>query len=213
MLGGSVEWSAVQDAVSVNDGNNSMTLAVVDAPLVSLADINRGHWPDHFIKSSATVFSYALNNYWFTNTPAGQSGDMTFRYAITSGGKFDAAEATCFGREARAPLEISQLRASDKLAGAKGRLPAGAASLASVEPAGVIINSLKGAEDGKGMIVRVYEAAGQAADGTLTLPWVNIAAANDANAVELTGKRLESDAHTVRFHIEPHQLLTLRVAF
>ncbi|MGA3168381.1 MAG: glycosyl hydrolase-related protein [Terriglobia bacterium] len=212
MAGASVEWSAVQDAVSVEDGANSVTLAVVDAPLVSLADINRGRWPERFRKSSASVFSYALNNYWFTNTPAGQSGDMVFRYAVTSGGRFDPVQAARFGREARTPLEVSELRGSDKLEGAKGKLPAGTASLGSVEPENLVINALKGAEDGQGLIVRVYEAGGKAADGTLTLPWVNIASASQANAVEVNGKPLDADAHSVRFHIEPHRVMTIRVA-
>jgi hypothetical protein len=58
----------------------------------------------------------------------------------------------------------------------------------------------------------VYEAGGKAADGTLTLPWVNIASANEANAVEVNGKPLDADAHRVRFHIEPHRVMTIRVA-
>ncbi len=211
LAGASVEWSAVQNAVSVEDGTNSVTLAVVDAPLVSLADINRGRWPDRFMKKSVTVFSYALNNYWFTNTPGGQSGDFVFRYALTSGGRFDPVQAARFGREARTPLEVEELLPSDKLAGAKGRLPAGEASLASIAPENLVINAVKGAEDGQGLIVRVYESAGQATEGTLTLPWVDVTSANEANAVEVNGKRLESDAHSVRFHIDPHRVMTIRV--
>ena len=211
LTGASVEWSAVQDAVSVEDGAGAVTLAVVDAPLVSLSDINRGRWPERFLKSSASVFSYAMNNYWFTNTPGGQSGDFVFRYALTSGGRFDPIEAARFGREARTPLEVEELRSSDKLAGAKGKLPAGQASLASIAPENLVINAVKGAEDGQGLIVRVYEAAGQTTEGTLTLPWMDVARAIETNAVEVNGKRLESDAHRVRFHIEPHRVLTIRV--
>jgi hypothetical protein len=211
LAGGSVEWSAVQDAVSVEDGGGAVTLAVVDAPLVSLADINRGHWPDHFLKTSSSVFSYAMNNYWFTNTPGGQSGDFVFRYAVTSGRRFDPVEAARFGREARTPLEVEELGSHDKLADAKGKLPAGQASLASIAPDNLMINAIKGAEDGQGLIVRVYEAAGQTTDGTLTLPWTDVAQANEANAVEVNGKQLESDAHNVRFHLEPHRVMTIRV--
>ena len=32
-----------------------------------------------------TIFSYVMNNYWHTNYVAGQGGDFTFRYVLTSG--------------------------------------------------------------------------------------------------------------------------------
>jgi len=214
LLGGCNEWFAPQNWVSVEDGNAAMTLAMIDAPLVSLGDINRGRWPAKFGKSSAAVFSYALNNYWFTNTPAGQSGEFVFRYAITSGKRFDPQEAARFAREARTPLEVSQLRASDKFLDrepAPGSLPAGGASLVEIAPDNVIISALKGAEDGEGIVLRVQEIAGRAAEGKITLPLISIASAREASGVEVPGKNLEADAHSVRFSIKPHEVLTIRL--
>jgi alpha-mannosidase len=210
--GGDSEWFAAQNWVNTTDGAASITLAVVDAPLVSLGDINRGRWPQKFSKTSATVFSYALNNYWFTNTPAGQSGDFTFRYAITSGARFDPQSVARFAREARSPLEISELRESDKRGEeAAGTLPTGEASLVEIEPENLMVSALKGAEDGKGLVVRVLETAGKASEGKLTFPQFGIASARESNALEVAGKALESDAHSVRFSIKPHQVLTIRL--
>jgi hypothetical protein len=214
LLGGCNEWFAPQNWVSVEDDNAAMTLATLDAPLVSLGDINRGRWPAKFEKSSAAVFSYALNNYWFTNTPAGQSGEFVFRYAITSGKSFDPQEAARFGREARTPLEVSQLRPSDKFLDrepAPGSLLAGGASLAEIAPDNLIISALKGAEDGEGIVLRVQEIAGRAGEGRITLPLISITSAHEANGVEVPGKTLEADAHSVRFSIKRHQVLTIRL--
>ena len=213
--GGASEWFAAQNWVNVEDGTAALTLAAVDAPLVSLGDINRGRWPARFSKASSAVFSYALNNYWFTNTPAGQSGDFVFRYAITSGKHFEPARIARFAREVRSPLEVSQLKASDKFLNREpppGSLPAGEASLVEVQPETVLVSALKGAEDGEGIVLRLQEIAGRAAEGKLTLPLLTIASAREANGVEVPGKTLGVDAHSVRFSIKPHQVLTIRLA-
>jgi hypothetical protein len=211
LAGAANEWFVVQHAVNVEDGTAAVTLGVVDAPLVSLGDINRGRWPEKFTKASGTVFSYALNNYWFTNTPAGQSGDFIFRYAITSSARFDPQQSARFGRETRTPLEVAELRGSDKGPESKGTLPAAEASLVKVEPENAILTALKTAEDGQGLVARLLETSGRASEGQLTLPWVTVASASEANAVEVPGKRLESDVHSVRFKIGPHQVLTVRI--
>jgi alpha-mannosidase len=117
-------------------------------------------------------------------------------------------------REARSPLEVSHLRASDKFLDREppgGSLPGSGASLVGVEPENVIVATLKGAEDGDGIVVRVQEIAGRAAAGKLTLPRLTITSAREANAVEVPGKNLEADAHSVRFSIKPHQVLTMRL--
>ncbi|HVN78076.1 MAG TPA: glycosyl hydrolase-related protein [Terriglobia bacterium] len=212
LAGADVEWFSPQNAVITSDGTAEGLVAGLDAPLYSLGDINRGRWPQTFTKSSAAVFSYAMNNYWFTNTPPGQSGDFQFRYVLTSARQFQPSQAEREGRQARIPLEIDHVRHFDKIADDVGNLPAGAASLASVEPDNLIINTLKVSEDEKGLIVRIYETAGSSGKGRLFLPFININSANEANALEVEGKPLTADAHQVQFHIEPHQVLTLRIA-
>ena len=77
-------------------GDNFATVGIVplDAPLASFGDINRGAWPGEFRPKSATLFSYAMNNYWHTNYRAAQGGDFTFRYVLTSEAKLDPAFLT-----------------------------------------------------------------------------------------------------------------------
>jgi alpha-mannosidase len=214
LKGGASEWFAVQNWVNVEGGGAALTLAVLDAPLVSLGDINRGRWPAEFSPKSPTVFSYAMNNYWFTNTPAGQSGDFVFRYAITSGRQFDAEKASRFARQARSPLEVSHLRPTDKQAGqetAPPILPPGEANLVEIEPENLAVSTLKGAEDGKGLVVRVVEIAGKETQGKVTFPWLSIASAREANGVEVAGSALPNDAHSISVKLKPHQVLTIRV--
>jgi hypothetical protein len=211
LTGAAVEWFSPQNSVNVENGEMAITLVTLDAPLASLGDINRGRWPERFSKSSAAVYSYAMNNYWFTNTPPGQAGVFRFRYVLSSASQFKPESVTRLGREARMPLEVYHLRHFDKIEENMGSLPAGSASLASVSPDNLVLSALKTSEDGQALVVRVFETAGHAGEGRLTLPFLKIGSAAEANAMEVQGGPLVNDDHHVRFQIQPHQVLTLRI--
>ena len=83
--GAGKEWFSVQHWVAAEQDGVSAALVPVDAPLVCLGDIVRGTWPAKFTPRSGAIFSYVMNNYYFTNYAAGQGGDFNFRYVFTSG--------------------------------------------------------------------------------------------------------------------------------
>ena len=56
--------------------------------------------------SSATVFLYALNNYWHTNYKATQDGKVTFNFTLQFHNKFDLKSAQKLGTEATEPLLV-----------------------------------------------------------------------------------------------------------
>ena len=93
-----------------------MTAAIVpvDASLVALGDIVRGTWPATFGRRPGTIFSYVMNNYWDTNYAAGQGGEFTFRYVLTSGSNLAPAYLSRLGWEEMSPLEINQITSQDK---------------------------------------------------------------------------------------------------
>jgi alpha-mannosidase len=123
----------------------------------------------------------------------------------------DPAQAARFGREARSFLEVSVISGNGKTASAKKSMPPDQASLAQAGPENLVISAVKAAEDGQGLIVRVLETAGRASEGNLTLPLTTITSAVECNAVEACAGALASDAHSVKFHITPHQVRTIRV--
>lgn len=63
----------------------------------------RKKWLDHN-RSSATVFLYAMNNYWHTNYKADQSGRVRFDVYLYFHGTFDAGQSGRRGRETVEPL-------------------------------------------------------------------------------------------------------------
>ncbi len=209
--GGCSEWFSLQHLVNVEDGRASVNLAVVDAPLVCLGDVYRGRWPRWFTNTSATAFSYVLNNYWSPKWAGKKSWELVNRYAITSEPRFEPAAAARFGRETRCPLEIAELKSSDKLPASRGSLPPAQASFAALAPESLVITALKTAEDGQGLVVRVLETAGRESDGLLKLSFMAVTSAREADALETPGKPLKGDAGSVSFHIKPHQVLTMRL--
>ena len=122
--------------MDVSNGTFGATWATVDAPLVELGGLtgNLLEMPPAtaFIKKiepSQTIYSWVMNNYWFTNYKAEQDGPTTFRYAIRLHGAYDAGATQRFGIEYSQPLAAAM---------ARGPAPVGR-SLLSVEPADVIV--------------------------------------------------------------------------
>jgi alpha-mannosidase len=106
-------------------------------------------------------------------------------------------EAHCFNR----PLVWASGAASDIL-----RRP-----LVSIEPANVIIDTLKPAEDGKGFIVRLYESTGSATKARLAfgIPVRNV---HLSNTMEDRLAPLAVADNACQFDVRPFQIVTLRVA-
>jgi len=107
LAGGTRDWYSVQDYVDISNPRFGVTWSSVDAPLVSLCDINTDKWLKKLDLSNQTIYSYIMNNYWFTNYKAGQGGRLIFRYSLTSHrGPYDAVAASHFGAEASAGLMV-----------------------------------------------------------------------------------------------------------
>jgi hypothetical protein len=150
------DWQTVQSWVEIAGGKQSIVWSPVEAPLVQFCDINTGKWLGKLDIANTRLFSYAMNNYWHTNFKAGQGGTFVFRYSLTSRtGGADSSKSTRFGWEVHTPLMASWL--SEKNV---GPLPATALSFFTVDKPNVLIQAVKPAEDGRGIVVRLREVAG-----------------------------------------------------
>ncbi len=152
------DFFSVQRWVDVSDKDGGLLWATSEAPLVSLGGLvdERRHndgpagWKST-AASSASVYSFVMNNYWHTNYKADQEGNSQYRYAVRTHGEFDAVGAYRFGVEWNQPLLMRWIRASTP----KPSLPFSLASDA------VTATAITPARDGKGWIVRLYNPAPQ----------------------------------------------------
>jgi alpha-mannosidase len=213
LKGGSLEWFTVQHWMEASDSSLAVGIVPVDAPLASFGDINRGEWPAEFRPKSSTIFSYAMNNYWHTNTPPEQGGNFTFRYVLTSQDHLDPAALTKIGWESLEPAELDYVLPQDKLGDPERPLPAEGTSFLKIDAPNIVLVDWKLAEDGKGTILRLQEIAGQSTEATVQVPHSLINSASLCNAVEDNLQPFDVTAHGIRLTFSPNEVLTVRVEF
>jgi hypothetical protein len=202
--GGCRDWYCVQDFVDVSNGEFGVTWASLDAPLVEFCDITTDHWLKQLPLTNQTLFSYIMNNYWFTNYRAGQGGRLEFRYAITShGGGYDAARASHFGLAA-----ISPANAGLSTCAARGGI-----SVDTGDPRLLLVTMRPSDDRGKrnSLMVRLWNCSGEPVKSRLAVKGREIAEAYSATITEerLVHQNVNDNALMVR--AAPQQMVTLEL--
>jgi hypothetical protein len=206
------EWFSVQHWVSAQQNGVSATIMPLDASLVTLGDINRGDWPEHFGQRPGNIFSYVMNNYWFTNYRAGQGGHFRFRYVITSAPTTDAAQLSRMGWEEMTPLEEDEITSQDKALDTPGPLNGDQASFLKVNDPALVLDTWKPAEDGNGTILRFIDLGGAARTVTVETPLFDLQQAFQTDAVERHQTLLSlNGAHGFQITVHPHEIVTVRI--
>jgi alpha-mannosidase len=152
-------WFSVQRWVDISNDKFGVTWSPVDAPLVELGDITGNLigsqtdpdvWVQH-LRPSQTLYSWVMNNHWHTNYRAEQEGLTVFRYAIRPHKRFAPDEAARFG-----------VACSQPLIAAPASGPAADKPRLTLSSDKVVVTAFKPSDDGKGWIVRLFGASGQA---------------------------------------------------
>jgi hypothetical protein len=151
-------WFSIERWVDIANSKQGVTWATADAPLMELggltANLPRSQPnPNVYLKTiapSAKIYSWVMNNHWHTNYRADQEGPTWFRYALRPHHGYDPVAATRFGIESTEPLIVAP---------ATGGAPV--ASRLNLEPASVIATAFKPSNDGKALIVRLYNPTAQ----------------------------------------------------
>jgi alpha-mannosidase len=160
-------WITAQHFVDVSGDSIGATLCSLDAPLFESGAITANNtagwdgkgdvWPRRLDRSS-TLYSWVMNNHWFTNTPLTQEGPVEFRYRILVHGRYDAVTANRFAIEQSQPL----------IALAADKNPVTEPILAVANDR-VTVTILKSTVDCKGAILRLRSLS--AKDELVKLSW------------------------------------------
>ena len=209
--GAAKEWFSCQHWVAAQQDGITAALVPVDAELFALGDIVRGRWPAQLGERRGTVFSYVMNNYWFTNYVAGQGGDFTFRYVLTSGKNLPSLRMSRLGWEEMTPLEPNEIIENDKEFSPPRPLNAAKESFLQVSQPNVVLVNWKTAEDGNGTILRFLEVAGESAQASVQIPILEVEAAWMCTAMEEKQQPLSTASHELSFSVKPFQIVTIRV--
>jgi hypothetical protein len=205
MVGACRDWYCTQHHVTLSDEKHTVVWATPDAPLISIQDINTGKWLEKLEIENGFLFSYVMNNYWYTNYKASQKG-CKVRYSITThSGTVENSEAVHFGWGRSNQLLTFSLPTSQK-----GKLKGKHQSFCSVDKPNAIVLALKLSEDKKGWVVRLLEIEGKAGKATLRLSF-KFERAYLCNLIEEEKAPLQVKEGKVKVPLREHGIVTIKL--
>jgi alpha-mannosidase len=195
-------WLTVGTWADIANKTCGVTWVTLDAPLVQVGHLsanllNSQTNPDVWrkkIEPSQKLFSWAMNNHWGTNYRAFQDQPTLFRYMIRPyQGKQSNLQATCAATRYAQPL-LALL--------GRGAPPSGQ-SLVTLASDSVTVTGLKPADDGDGVILRLFNTSDKPAEATLSDHGLKyyLSATH-----EKAGKRIKNNHLTFK----PFELITVR---
>jgi alpha-mannosidase len=202
------DWYSVQRWLAVSDGDDTVELSSLDAPLFTIGEMTASTWPREIPIHRGHVFAYIMNNYWHTNYKASQGGHFVFHYSLTSSaGGFSKQDAVVSGWNMYCPAVATSGEGEHKPV-----FLAATDSLVGIKPLGLALTTIKGAEDGDGFVFRCCDYTGDGGKLKLTLP-KSASAATKCNLVETDEGKLKGHGKIVTAPLEPYAPLSLRVNF
>lgn len=156
-------WFTVGRWADVSNDAYGVTWVTLDAPLVQVGGLtanllNSQTNPDAWRKEvgpTQQLYAWAINNHWGTNYRAFQEGPHVFRFLLRPHRAYDPAAAARLALAAGQPLLPTA---------ARGQTPAAAPVQLPGED--VLLTGLKPGDDGKALILRLWNAAGKDAQIT-----------------------------------------------
>jgi alpha-mannosidase len=197
-------WFTIQRWIDISNGKDGITWCSLDSPLAESGSITAnqtGTWNGERkpwlkkLEPNSTIYSWVMNNHWFTNFPLTQDGPVTFRYRILPHGVYDASAANRFGLEQAQPLihlAANNNAISDPLVALDG-------------PPSVTVSILKPTGEAGKVIIRLRSVSEK--DETVRLAWPagNPRVVNICDMEEIPGMKINGEVT-----VPANGLLTLR---
>ena len=102
--GSSSDWNVAQNYVSVKGKKGQIIMVSNEIPLWHFSDFNMGKFERYPKAGKPWLYSWVMNNYWFTNFRAFQEGAVNWTYVVSSTADTTTTAATKFAWSVRNPL-------------------------------------------------------------------------------------------------------------
>jgi hypothetical protein len=207
------EWFATQNGVEAHAPGIAVAWTTPDAPLITLTGIDRGRWQPTLDITNAHIYSWVMNNYWSVNYKASQGGDYRFRYFITTARDLAPAALAAFSSATRSPLIPYDYYDTGHVTvtPAQKRMPAAQGSFFTLTDCPAQLSTLKQAEDGAGLILRLHNPTAAEATCRLESPVLPLQSAHLTDGVENNVSPVKVTANSVTLPLKPHQFATVRL--
>ena len=204
--GSSSDWNVAQNFVSVRGKTGQIVLISNEVPLWQFSDFNMNKYERYPKKGKTWLYSWVMNNYWFTNFRAYQEGGFRWSYQITSTADTTNTFATKYAWNERNPFPTRTF-------------PAGANELKtpSIEtlkingPANaMLVNSRPAYNDKRSILLHFRELEGLPAEVKLSSSTSSqpIKKMTEVNAV---GKQIGQPLNSVQ--LKPYEVKFIEVEF
>jgi hypothetical protein len=164
-------------------------------PFLRPGELERGH-----------IYAMVSYNNFRTNFINVHPSEFVVRYSFgTHPGDWRGGRARAFGWNVTNPPLAVWMNGPQQ-----GALPA-RASFCELDAANVMALTLKRAEDGNGLILRLVETEGRASTVRVVLPHLSLLHAFETNLVEENQRLLTCAEHEVQITVKPFAMTTLRL--
>jgi alpha-mannosidase len=158
--------------------------------------VNKGH-----------MYAFAVSSNFRTNFQPVQQSEILFRYSLTSHeGDWRTGDCARFGWAAANQFIVDDVRGKKD-----GPLEPGSASFFPVDKPNVLLTTLKRAEDGNGVIIRLIETHGRPTTASVALPHVEVTKATLTNLVEEDQGAAVFTEHQVEAKLKAFGIATIRI--
>jgi hypothetical protein len=206
----SSDWQTVQNFAALRGNDGQIIWGSTEIPLVQFGDLNCGKWQTTARLANPFIYSWVMNNYWFTNFRATQEGQFKWSYYLTSAADPSNATATRFGWGSRVPLVARVLPPGKSRAWATGSSPASPTSLLECKAPNLLLAEARPAWHGPGIILQWREVEGRSATFDLAdQPFApHLRSADEVNVLE---EVIKADCRSLSF--APREVKFLRLSF
>ena len=202
----SSDWQTVQNFLTLRNDNQQVILVCDQAPLVQFGDINLGKWQDTLKIDNPHVYSWIMNNYWFTNFRASQQGEFKWRYALTSTEDNRMKTASRFGWGSRVPMVARPLPPVKK---ASNKQPEALSAL-DIDSENLLLVEAHPSRYGKGVILHLREIEGK----EQSIPIKNLSEIQKIRRVdEVNVLEKVIDKKLKKLTFKPHEVKFVKLTF
>jgi hypothetical protein len=221
--GSNTNYYAVQHWADVSDGEFGITLSPVESHLLEFG----GLWPNYcsqahhgidppgygaaFVTPEQVtrghIYAFVMSSNFRTNFQPVQQSEILFHYSLTTHeGDWQNGGCARFGWGIANPFIIDSVRGTQD-----GALAPDTMSFCSIDKANVLLTTLKQAEDGDGIIIRLIETEGKETMASVMLPHMVVAEAMITNLVEEDNDQASFSEHEIQVMLRAFGITTVRM--